>query len=125
MFPEYGDIHSQVLQNCIERVKKAIDRYYIKADKSGHRSGKPRFKGLGRYRSFTYTQMKQDCIKGNRIALPKIGDVKIILHRPIPEGFKIKTAQIVKHADGYYVVLTLQDDSVPTISPDKERCRVL
>jgi putative transposase len=117
LFPEYGDIHSQVLQNCIERVKKAFDRY-IKADKSGKRSGKPRFKGRGRYRSFTYTQMKQDCIKVNRITLPKIGDVKIILHRPIPDGFKIKTAQIVKAADGYYVTLSLQDESVPTISPD-------
>lgn len=62
--------------------------------------------------------MKQGCIKNNRITLPKIGDVKIILHRPIPDGFKIKTAQIVKAADGYYVTLTLQDDSVPTISPD-------
>ena len=63
--------------------------------------------------------MKQDCIKGNRITLPKIGDVKIILHRPIPDGFKIKTATIVFAADGYYVTLTLQEDeSVPVISRD-------
>lgn len=118
LFPEYKEIHSQVLQDCVARVKKAFDRY-VKADKSGKRSGKPRFKGKGRYRSFTYTQVKQDCIKkGNRITLPKIGDVKIILHRPIPDGFKIKTAQVVKAADGYYAILTLQDESVPTISPD-------
>jgi putative transposase len=117
LFPEYGDIHSQVLQDCIARVKKAFDRY-VKADKAGKRSGKPRFKGVGRYHSFTYTQMPQDCIKGNRINLSKIGDVKIILHRPIPDGFKIKTAQIVKNADGWYVVLTLQDVTVPTMSPD-------
>ena len=117
LFPEYKEIHSQVLQNCVERVKKAFDRY-IKADKTGQRSGKPRFKGKGRYHSFTYTQMKQDCIQGNRITLPKIGDVKMILHRPIPDGFKIKTAQIVKAADGYYVTLSLQDATVPTISPD-------
>jgi putative transposase len=117
LFPEYKSIHSQVLQNCIERVKKAVDRY-IKVDKSGSHSGKPRFKGRGRYHSFTYTQMQQDCIKGNRITLPKIGDVKIILHRPIPDGFKIKTAQVVKNADCYYVVLTLQDVTVPTISLD-------
>ena len=117
VFPDYGSIHSQVLQDCVSRVKKAFDRY-IKPDQSGKRSGKPRFKGRGRYRSFTYTQMKQNCIKDNRITLPKIGDVKIILHRPILNGFKIKTAQIVKAADGYYVTLTLQDDSVPTISPD-------
>lgn len=117
LFPEYAGIHSQVLLNCIERVKKAFDRY-IKADSSGKRSGKLRFKGRGRYHSFTYTQMKQDCIKGNRIALPKIGEVKIILHRPISDGFKIKTATIVFAADGYYVTLTWQDESVPVISPD-------
>jgi putative transposase len=117
LFPEYKKIHSQVLQNCIERVKKAFDRY-IKVDKSGHRLGKPRFKSRGRYRSFTYPQLKQDCIKSNRITLPKIGDVKIILHRPIPDGFKIKTGQIAKAADGYYVTLALQDESVPAISPD-------
>jgi hypothetical protein len=47
--------------------------------------------------------MKQNCIKSNRLTLPKMGDVKIILHRPIPDGFKIKTGHIVKAADGYYV----------------------
>lgn len=120
LFPEYAGIHSQVLQNCIERAKKAFDRY-IKADSSGKGSGKPRFKGRGRYHSFTYTQMKQDCIKGNRITLPKIGDVKIILHPPIPDGFKIQTATIVFAADGYYVTLTLQDESVPVSSPDFNR----
>lgn len=120
LFPEYAGIHSQVLLNCIERVKKAFDRY-IKADSSGKRSGKLRFKGRGRYHSFTYTQMKQDCIKGNRITLPKIGDVKIILHPPIPDGFKIQTATIVFAADGYYVTLTLQDESVPVSSPDFNR----
>jgi len=117
LFPEYGKIHSQVLQDCVARVKKSFDRY-LSQDKSGKRSGKPRFKGRGRYHSFTYTQMKQDCIQNNRITLPKIGQVKIILHRPIPDGFKIKTAQVVKNADGYYLILTLQNNSVPTISPD-------
>ena len=117
LFPEYAGIHSQVLLNCIERVKKAFERY-IKADWSGKRSGKPRFKGRGRYHSFTYIQMKQDCIKGNRITLPKIGDENIILHRPIPDGFKIKTATIVFAADGYYVSLTWQDESVPVVSSD-------
>jgi len=117
LFPEYAGIHSQVLLNCIERLKKAFDRY-IKADSSGKGSGKLRFKGRGRSHSFTYTQMKQDCIKGNRITLPKIGEVKIILHCPIPDGFKIPTATIVFAADGYYVTLTLQDESVPVISPD-------
>jgi putative transposase len=65
--------------------------------------------------------MKQDCIKGNRITLLKIGEVKIILHRPIPDGFKIKAVTILFAADGYYVTLTLQDESLRVISPDFNR----
>jgi len=46
------------------------------------------------------------------------GKVKVILHRPIPDGFKIKTASVTKKADGYYLTLSLEDTSVPTIKPD-------
>jgi putative transposase len=117
LFPEYGGIHSQVLQDCVERVKKTFDRWF-KGDSKGKRSGRPRFKGQGRYRSFTFPQMKQDCIDGKFIKLPKIGKVKVILHRSIPDGFKIKTATITQKADGWYVTLSLEDASVPELSPE-------
>ena len=55
LFPEYQQIHSQVLQDCIGRVKKTFDRW-LKGDCNGKRSGKPRLKGAGRYRSFTFPQ---------------------------------------------------------------------
>jgi putative transposase len=51
LFPEYKIIHSQVLQNCIERVKGAFDRW-LKGDSNGNRSGKPRFKGKGGHSPF-------------------------------------------------------------------------
>lgn len=117
LFPEYAEIHSQVLQDCIARVKKTFDRW-IKGDSNGKKSGKPRFKGVGRYRSFTFPQMKQDCIQGKFIKLPTFGLVKLIQHRPLPDGFKIKTATITHKVDGWYVVLSLEDASVPELSPD-------
>lgn len=116
-YPEYGDIHSAVLQDCIARVKKTFERF-IKGDSKGIRSGRPRFKSSSRYRSFTYPAMKADCILNKFITLPKIGKVKLILHRPIPEGFVIKTCTVIHLPDGWYVTLSLQDDMVPTISPD-------
>ncbi|WP_346016877.1 transposase [Chroococcidiopsis sp. CCMEE 29] len=116
-FPEYIDIYSDVLQDCIGRVKKTFDRF-LKADSSGKRSGRPRFKQRSRYRSFTYPRMKAGCIRDKHITLPKIGEVKLIQHRPIPEGFTIKTCTVVHKADGWYVTLSLCDDTVPTISPD-------
>ena len=117
LFPEYQAIHSQVLQDCVERVQRAFDRW-LKGDCNGKRAGRPRFKGVGRYRSFTFPQMKQDCIRGQFIHLPKIGPVKLVQHRPLPEGFVIKTATITRKVDGWYVTLSLQDSSVPEWSPD-------
>jgi len=62
-----------------------------------------------------YPQMKEGCLQGNLINLPMFGKVKVILHRPIPDGFKI--ASVTKKADGYYLTLSLEDTSVPTIKP--------
>ncbi len=117
LFPEYREIYSQVLQDCIRRVQRAFDRW-IKGDSNGKRAGRPRFKGVGRYRSFTFPQMKQDCIRGKFIHLPKIGPVKLIQHRPLPDGFTIRTATVTRKVDGWYVTLSLQDPSVPELSPD-------
>ncbi len=62
--------------------------------------------------------MSNDDVVGNRINLPKIGACKLILHRPIPDGFKVKTVIISQKADGWYVTISLQDDSVPEANID-------
>lgn len=41
----------------------------------------------------------------------------IIIHRPIPDRFEMKTATVVLKADGWYVSLSLCDDSVPSPMP--------
>ena len=115
--PCYGEIYSQVLQDVVKRVKVTFDRF-LKGDSNGKRSGKPRFKARNRYRTFTYPQMKDGYLQGNLINLPMFGKVKVVWHRPIPEGFKIKTASVTKKADGYYLTLSLEDKTVPTIKPD-------
>jgi len=115
--PWYGEIYSQVLQDVVKRVRVTFDRF-LKGDNNGKRSGKPRFKARNRYRTFTYPQMKEGCLQGNRINLPMLGLVKVVLHRRVPDGFKIKTASVTKKADGYYLTLSLEDKTVPEIKPD-------
>ncbi|NEO49951.1 MAG: transposase [Moorea sp. SIO4G2] len=114
--PWYADLHAHVLQDCVKRVDLAFKRW-LKGDSKGKRSGRPRFKGKGRYRSLTFPSLGKDPIKGNQLKLPKFGWVKMIYHRPIPEGFKIKTATVTKKADGIYITLSVQDDTVPNIIP--------
>jgi putative transposase len=115
--PWYAQIYSQVLQDVVKRVKVTFDRF-LKGDSNGKRSGRPRFKQRSRYRTFLYPQIKEGCLRDNLINLPMFGKVKVVLHRPIPDGFKIKTVSVIKKADGYYVTLNLEDATVPTIKPD-------
>lgn len=62
--------------------------------------------------------MSNDAIERNQIKLPKIGLVTINLHRPIPDGFRLKTTRIVRKASGWYVMLALQIDlQVPDVPP--------
>lgn len=118
LFPEYKELPSHTLQDVIARVEKTFERW-LKGDCNGKRSGKPRFKGQGRFRSIAFPDpVKPEHINGQFIQLPKIGKLKMILHRPIPDGFKVKTAAIIKKVDGYSIALSLQDASVPVLSPD-------
>lgn len=118
LFPEYKELPSHTLQDVTKRIEKAFDRW-LSGDSNGKRSGKPRFRGQGRYRSITFPDpIKPEHIKGRFIQLPKIGQVKLILHRPLPDGFKVKTTTIIRKVDGYYITLSLQDDSVPVLTPE-------
>jgi putative transposase len=106
-----------VLQNAAKRVELAMNRF-LSGDCNGKRSGRPRFKGANQYKTFIYPKVKSDCIENGFITLPKFGKVRLVQHRTIPDGFKIKTCSITKKSDGYYVTLSLEDNTVPTIKTD-------
>ncbi|MGF1481429.1 MAG: RNA-guided endonuclease InsQ/TnpB family protein [Cyanophyceae cyanobacterium] len=110
--PWYKEIYSQVLQDCVKRVKLAFERF-IKGDGNGSRSGRPRFKGKSRYRTFTFPSVGGKNLVGKTIKLPKLGILEFVKSRDIPCGFKLKTASITRKADGYYVSFSVEDKSVP------------
>jgi Probable transposase. len=78
-----------------------------KSDFNVKHLGKPRFKGKGQYKTFTYPQFKQHHFVNNKVKLSKIGDLKVIVYRPIPDGFSIKTAPITRKYNGYFVTFSL------------------
>ncbi len=117
LFPEYKSLHSQVLQDVIQRVQTTMDNF-TKPDQKGKTSGRPKFKGRHYYNSFSYPQLSNANIVKNAngrfcINLPKIGLVPFVYNRSIPIGFKVKTGTVVRAADGWYISLTIEDKAVP------------
>ncbi len=121
LFPIYKEIHAEVQQQNLKRLDKAWDRW-IKPDKSGKRAGRPKFKKKGEMRSFTFPRINcpkagVNKIENGILTLSKIGSMPVIMHRPFSHGFELKTATIVKKADGWYIAVSLEDDSVPSPKP--------
>lgn len=102
-FPEYKDVHSQVLQDIVIRLDKAFKGFFRRI-KNGEEPGFPRFKGANRFHSFTYPQSGFE-IKRNgrngRVYLSGIGVVKIRLHREV-KG-KMKSCTVTEKAGKWYV----------------------
>jgi putative transposase len=93
-------------------------------DQTGKRAGRPKFKKKGEMRSFGFSRInhpKAACfLEGSILRIPRFGEIPVIVHRPLPDGFTPKTASIVKKADGWYVSISLEDDSVPSPRPMNE-----
>jgi len=102
--PALGEVHSQVLQDVVLRLKKAFDAFFRRR-KAGEAPGYPRFRGRGRYDSLMFPQVPSGCaldVADKRLVVSKVGRVKILLHRPL-EGVP-KTATIRRTATGKWFV---------------------
>src|SRR6266702_4388221 len=88
--PTLSSVHSQVLQNVTERVELAFQAFFR------------RFKGYGRYDSFTFPQSGFTLTHDKRVCLSKIGSIKMVYHRPI-KG-QIKTCTVQRSSTGKWYV---------------------
>jgi putative transposase len=93
-------VHSQVLQNVVDRLDKAFSSFFRRS-KQGDKPGFPRFRGAHRYNSLCYPQSGFE-IEGRELKLSKVGRLRILYHRPI-EG-TIKTCTLKKNASGSWDV---------------------
>lgn len=111
-FPRLAEIHSQVLQTTVRRLHDTWENFQKR------NFGFPRFKKFGQFKSFVFPQFKTNPVTSSQIKLPKIGDVAINLHRPIPDGFIVKQVRVLSKARStqWYVLITIESDvSVPKV----------
>ena len=103
-FPRLKAVPSQVLQTNIRRLHDSWDSFRARG------YGFPRYKKYGQMKSMLFPQFKSNPLSDWQIQLPKLGRVRINLHRPIPEGFVIKQVRVVKKAIGWFAVVAIESD---------------
>ncbi len=117
--PEFKDLNAQTLQGTLKKLDKAFQAFF-KRCKTGKTPGFPRFQGRNRFDSFAYPQLTRDgdwvgagkpVSDGTKVYLPKIGNVRMKMHRPL-EGTP-KTLTIKREGLHWYAVYTCEVESKP------------
>ncbi len=100
----FSRVDATVLQGVTKRVDESFERFII-GNSNGGKSGKPRFKSEANFKTMTFATVSDNWIKLIRknwlyLRLPKLGVVKVRMHRIIPCGSTIKQVSVTKKADG-------------------------
>lgn len=118
-FPWLKEVDAQALCNAQMHLDKAYKNFW----NNPKHFRKPRYKTKkgGRY-SYTTSQINNNVrIEGSKLRLPKVGMVKIRLHRPLMENSTIKTVTVSKTPTGkYYVsILVEYENQILPVIPEK------
>jgi putative transposase len=112
---EYAEVHSQVLQDVVQRVDRAYQAFFRRVT-AGETPGYPRFHGRNRYNSVTYPQFGNGATFDNGfLVLSKIGRIAVRWSRRL-EGTP-KTVTISREADGWYASISCADVPVQPLPP--------
>ena len=112
--PWFKNVYSQVLQDVLQRLEKAYQRFFIQKE------GFPKYKKRGQWNSITYPQYK-DRPENGMIYVPKVGKIKLIYHRPIPKEAEIKTLTLIQEGGKWFALFSIElpDRSEPKIKQTK------
>jgi len=128
---KYADFREvpQDMQVCaLERTDKAFDGFYRRCEKGAGKKGYPRHRKqiksmswkLRKHTLKSGERVRQNPIretawKHDRLKVPKLGEVKIYMHRPLqgdPTG-----VTLVKKASGWYAHITCELPDTPKVEP--------
>ena len=115
---EMGSLNATSIQQMLRRVDKAYQSLYK------GRAGHPRFKNAKRFRSVEYRYGDGCKLNADRFYIQNVGQIKVVLHRSIPDDATIKRVVVKRSANGsslgkWYVCLMLELPDVAPIQSDR------
>ena len=125
---DFREVPQDFQVSILKRVDKAFDAFRRRCKEGAKKKGYPRYKTrvrsltwcLRKYTLKTGERVRQNPIREtnfrhNRLKVPKLGEVKIRMHRPL-EGDP-KEVTLVKKASGWYAYITCELPDTPKVKP--------
>lgn len=105
---DVAQVSYKALETTLRRVDLAFQSFFQRV-KRGERAGYPRFKATSRYDSLTF--LRVGALNGQWLRLPRVGLIKVNLHRPIVG--RVKALDIKREGDRWFVVFICETEREP------------
>ena len=110
-YPFLKEVDSLALCNVQQQFNQTKNQFFksLKGERKGEKLGFIKFKSKRNLKK-SYTTNNQSgtiIIQGNKIKLPKIGQVKAVIHRLPKEDWKLKSATVSCDVGGHYYISIL------------------
>ena len=107
----FGMLNATSLQQMLRRLDKSFAAFFRRL-KAGETPGFPRFKGRNRFKSIEYRYGDGSKLRPKdngqvRFYIQNVGEIKVIYHRPIPDGADIKHVVVKRITNKWYVCLMM------------------
>ncbi len=107
----FGMLNASSLQQMLRRLDKSFSAFFRRL-KAGETPGFPRFKGRSRFKSVEYRygdgcKLRPKENGQMRFYIQNVGEIKVIYHRPIPDGAQIKHVVIKRVNEKWHVCLMM------------------
>ena len=116
--PEHSAVPVTLQRGTLKRLDRAYRAFFRRVSR-GEKPGFPRFRGRGHFASFSFSEFR-----GLRFARDRLefcgmpGRLRIHLHRPIPEGSRIKCCTFHREGKGWFVAFAVE---IPPGQPRKTK----
>ena len=127
-YDDFREVPQDFQVSILKRVEKAFDAFRRRCKAGAEKKGYPRFKKRVRSLTWCLRKHKRKTSEGvrqnpiiatdfrhNRLKVPKLGEVKIYMHRPLQGDPKEVT--IVKKASGWYAHISSEIPDMPKVEP--------
>ena len=129
-YDDFREVPQDFQVSVLKRVDKAFDAFRRRCKEGAEKKGYPRYKTrvrsltwcLRKHKLKTGERVRQNPIretawKHDRLKVPKLGEVKIYIHRPL-QGDPTEVT-LVKKASGWYAHISCELPDTPKVEPTK------
>jgi putative transposase len=112
-----GQLNATSVQQMLRRLDKAFSAFFRRL-KAGEKPGFPRFKGRNRFNSLEYRygdgcKLRFDDRGRALCYVQNVGEIKVKVHRPLPDRAVIKHVVLKRRLRKWYVCLMLEAPDLP------------